>query len=332
MKDRLYNADVKLEYMETQIKNEDTRVTVSYEFLKTASMEKELEKDVYAFNDVEISNLLKTMRRSNVLSVRKTLSILNDYVKWCIINGKRGMFENQLNYVDMFIKTESNLEKFVSNRQLYNKILNKEEFEDLLNIPVNPSDQALLLCLYEFIGGEELYELRSIEMKNIDEEANTIQLTDKEGNIRISKISNRLISLLKEANDEPIYLVNNGEANKNGTIRENQFIESKYVFKPTRWGDSQPELIPYQSVLNRMKKIKLFADYKHITANSIRETRIIHEILDITNKKELYEPNDEVYNEVVEKIRKDYNIELSHMQVYSIKQRVKQIVGIKDFT
>lgn len=317
--------------METQILDSGTRTTVLHEFLKIAETEKELDKDVYAFNDIEIANLLKIMRRSNVISIRKTLSILNDYVKWCIVNGKRGRFENNINYVDLFIKTESDLNKYVSNRQLYNKILNKEEFNDLINIPVNPSDKAILLCLYEFIGGEELYELRSIEMKNIDRDTNTITLTNKDGEIRKSKISNKLINILEEANEENVYLSNNGEPDKRGSVIERTLMNSNFVFKTAKTNNNDFEIIQYQTILNRIKMIRKFVDYKYITANSIRETRIIHEILDLVDEKKLYEPSDDIYNEVAEKLNKDYEIELSRMQIYSIKQKVKQIMSIKEF-
>lgn len=333
MNDRLFNKEVKMEYAETQILDKGTRTTVLYEFLKFSEMEEELNKDVYAFNDIEVSNLLKRMRRSNVISIRKTLSILNDYVKWCIDNGKRKEFENHINYVDVFITTEKNLNKYVSNRQLYNKILNREEFEDLLNIPINPSDQALLLCLYELIGGEELHELRSIEMKNINKETNIIKLTDKDGNIRESKISNKLISLLEDTDSPEIqaYIPNNGEPNTRGLIVERPFAASNYVFKPVKKGKNDYEMISYQATLSRLKMIKNFSDYSHITANSLRETRIIHEVLDLTTERELYEPTDEIFIEVAEKIKEEYQVELSRMQIYSIKQKMKQIVSIKEF-
>lgn len=333
MKDRLYNNQVKLEYMETQIKDKGTRITALHEFLKIAEIEKELNKDISNFNDIEIANTLKIMRRSNVLSIRKTLSILNDYVQWCIINGKRGKLENNINYVSLFIKTETNLNKYVSNRQLYNKILNKEEFEDLLSVPVNASDQAILLCLYEFIGGEELYELRSLEMKNINKETNTVKLLNKNGETRISKISDRLIKLLEDVDDPDMqmYIQNNGEEDARGWVVEKAYAESHYILKTTKHGDNDHQMMPYSSVLNRLKMIKNFIDYKHITANSIRETRIIHEVLELTAQKGLYEPTDDVYDEVANMLKIEYDINLSHMQLYNIKQKLTQITNIKDF-
>ena len=62
MNNRLYNKDVKLEYLET-IKEEGTRIPILYEFINSAKMEEELRKDIYAFNDLEIAKFLKISRR-----------------------------------------------------------------------------------------------------------------------------------------------------------------------------------------------------------------------------------------------------------------------------
>lgn len=90
-------------------------------------------------------------------------------------------------------------------------------------------------------------------------------------------------------------------------------------------------MMNYNSLLGRIDKIRRFTGYYHITANSLRETRIIHEIIDITKEKELYQPNDEVYDEVLKRIYRQYNVKISHMQLYSIKQKFNQLINIKDF-
>lgn len=331
MNNRLYNKDVKMEFLETQILDEGTRTAISYDFYKTAKMESELNKDLYAFNDVEIDSLLKSMRRSNVISIRKSLSVFNKYVKWCISNGKRGEFENNINYMDIFIRTETDLNKYVSNKQLAGKILNKDEFNDLINALVNPIDQSLILSLYEFIGGAELYEIRSMEMSNINKETNEIELFNADGEIRTQKISSKLIHLLEEANELKTYLINNGEPDKREYVIEKKFVESKYIFKPLLRGNNSFKIMSYHALLRRISQIGKFTGYNHITANSILETRIIHEILDETDKRELYQPNDAVYDDVVSRLNSEFNINITHMKIYSIKQKVTQLLDIKEF-
>lgn len=331
MNDKLYNKDIKMEYLETQIPDEGTRTMISFEFYKTAKLEKELDKDVFAFNDIEIDSLLKSMRRSNVMSIRRTLSVLNSYVKWAIANGKRGKYENNINYMDIFIKTETDFNKFVSNKQLAGKILNKNELNDMVNAIANPIDQALILCLYEFIGGAGLYEIRSMEISNINKETNEIKLFSANGNSRIQKISSKLIELLEESNRTKTYLVNNGEPDKREYVIEKAFVKSKYVFKPLRRGDNDFRIMNYHALLRRIAHIGKFTGYNHITANSIVETRIIHEIIDETEKRRLYEPDDSIYEDVIYKLENDYNINITNMKVYSIKQKVDQLLDIKEF-
>lgn len=206
MEERLYNGDLKLEYLESQNVDESTKKTTLFEFYNTAKIEEGYGKDIYAFNDLEIEELLKSLRRSSVISLRRTLSILNNYVKWCIVNGKRGEHENNINYVNAFIKTESDLNKYVSNKQLSSKILNKEELNDLIHILVNPVDQAIIQCIYEFIGGEKLHELRSMKYKDIDFTNNEVILTDLNGEIRKQKISNKLLNILEDTQNTEAYI------------------------------------------------------------------------------------------------------------------------------
>lgn len=332
MKDKLYNADVKLEYLETQIQEEGTRTSIFYEFTNSAQMEKELGKDVYAFNDLEVSKLLRISRRSSENSIGKTLSYLNSYVKWCISSGKRGKYENGINYIDIFSRTETDLSKYVSNRQLANKILSKEEFKDLVDIAVNPVDQALLLCLYEFIGGEELYEIRSMRFEDVDVEGHTIKLHDKYGNSRTQKISRELSNVLEDTNRVKTYLANNGEVSGQRGIIEYPLSDTGYIFKPIfRKNNISDDIMTYHALLRRLRTIKNFSDYKYITANSIRDTRIIHEVIDLMHKAKAYEPTDKMYDEVVSKIYADYGVEISRMQVYNIKQKINQLLPIKEF-
>lgn len=331
MKSKLYNQDVKMEFLETQILDNGTRTALLFEFYKTAKIENELDKDLYAFNDIEIANLLKSMRRSNVISIRKSLSVFNKYVKWCILNGKRGEFENNINYMDIFIKTETDLNKYVSNKKLAGKILNKEELNDLINVLVNPADQALILSLYEFIGGAELYEIRSMEISNINKETNEIELFSINGESRKQKISNKLIKNLEDVNRIETFLVNNGEPDKRGYIMEKAFAESNYVFKPLRRGSNDFETMNYHALLRRISQIGKFTGYSHITANSIIETRIIHEITDETEKRGLYNPNDIIYDDVIYRLNNEFNINITPMKTYSIKQKVSQLLDIKEF-
>ena len=327
MSERLYNKNLKLAYINNYFGEENTKNTILYEFLKTADMENQYKKDLYAFNDIEISNLLFFLKRDNIMSINKSVSIYKDYINWCIANGQRGIYENGENRVEIFQKTE-NLTKYVSNRRVKNKFLLKEELYDLIDYLINPVDQAFILCLYEFISGEQLHELRSLKISDIDEKNNKVKLTDVYGNIRIQSISTKLIELLKETDATPRYIDNNGMAK---TAKGKPFNESEYIFKAIIRKNNTGQMISYPGLLNKLRNIKRFTGYDLITTNSLRETRIIHEIVDVMKEMDLDIPNDDVYKKAVNNIKHYYNTELSNMQMYSIKQKFEQVIKLKDF-
>lgn len=327
MKDRLYNKELKLAYINNYFGEENTKNTLLFEFLKSSDVEKQLDKDLYAFNDIEISNLLYYLKRDNIMSLNKSISIYKDYVNWCIVNGQRGVYENGENRVEIFQKTED-LKKYVSNRKVKNKFLTKTELNDLVDYLINPIDQAFIMCLYEFIGGEQLHELRSLKISDIDEKNRTVKLTDFNGNIRVSSISIKLIELLKETDATERYIDNNGMAK---SIKGKPFNESGYIFKAIIRKDNNGEMRSYAGMLNKLNAIKKFTGYDLITTNSLKETRIIHEIVDVMTEMKLDILNDEIYRIVVENIKDYYKVELSPMQVYSIKQKCEQVIKLKDF-
>lgn len=331
MINKLYNYDLKLEYVNSQDIDESTKTTALYEFNNTSKLEREYGKDVYAFNDLEIKEFLKSLRSSSVISIRRSLSILNSYVKWCIVNGKRGKYENNINQVDAFIKTEDDLSKYVSNKQLSSKILSKEELDDIIHILVNPVDQAIIQCMYEFISGEKLYELRSLEFNNVDIAGRQVLLSNIDGEVRVQNISSKLVKILEETEKAPTYIYKNGLEDAKGNIGEREFPYSKYIIKKHREKNEKDDMISYNSVLTRLRNIRKFTGYNHITANSLRDTRVIHEIMDVMAERCIYSPDNAIYDEVIQRIYTQYGIKMSNMQMYSIKQKFNQLIDIKFF-
>lgn len=329
LKNRMYNSDLKMEFIESQDNSRSTSLMIVYEFIKIANTENRLKKDLYAFNDLEISDALKTMRTSNVIALRSTLSILNSYVKWCTLNGKRGEYENGINYVDAFIKTEQNLRQYVSNKQLSGKILTEDEIEDLLNALINPCDQVVIQAMYELIGGEKLYEIRSLTIDAVNEKKCELELLNSDGSIRNQKVSRKLIELIKDSSEAKEYIFNNGEMNSDGRIASRRFLPSKNIIKSTRENDEG--MSSYSGMQYKINSIKKYTGYNHITSTSLRDSRIIHEILKVTQEQNKYIADDKVFDDSFNNIYKQYGLRLSNMQEYNIKEKYKQLITIKDF-
>lgn len=327
----LYNEILKEAYLNSYEGLESTKTTIYHEFKKSSKVEKQYDKDLYAFNNNEIEDLLYTLKCDNIISISRTLSIFKQYVNWCIINGQRGIYENGENRIEVFQRTED-VSKYVSNKKVKNKYLSKWEFQDLVNILVNPVDQALLYCLYEFIGGEKVAEIRNLKIGDIDEDNRLVTLIGNNGQKRVQKISLKLIELLKETNETMEYISNNGIEgdSKKGYINPLNPI-SDYIFRVLSRRDNKNEPVAYFAIINKINNIKKYTGYDFITTNSIRETRIMHEIADKMEEDGLIVADDDVFMYVAEKIKQDYGIELSHMQIYSLKQKFTHASSLKDF-
>lgn len=327
----LYNEKLKLAYIDDYQGEDSTKKTIYYEFLNSAKVERDYNKDLYAFNDVELADLLKTLAFDNESSLQKSLSHYKDYVNWCIVNGQRKEYEKGTNYVEVFQKVED-LSKYVSNKKINNKYLTKEEFQDLIDLIENETDKALIYALYELINGKELYELRSIKIENVNKENKTIELTDKDGKTRISQISDRFIKLLEDANKQKEYTTNNGNPSPNAPRKQLKLLETGYVFRGLDKGSlNRTGMMGYLLMSQTIVRIKNFTGYNFLSASSLRDTRYIHEITDIILEKQLYEPNDEVYDEFVRRMYEKFQIKISIAQLYNIKSKYKNATRIKNF-
>jgi len=328
MSDRLYNKELKTEYIDSFFGADSTKDIMMYEFINSANLEYQYNKDLYAFNDVEISSLLYFLKKSNMSSLNKSVSIYKDYIRWCIVNGKRGMYENGENRFEVFQATED-MKKYISNRKIRSKFLTKEELEDLTKFLINPIDQAFIMCLYEFINGAELHELRALTKEDVRRAKtnNRLELTDLDSNKRIITISHRLLDLLEDVILQEEYVFNNGE----GDLKVRKLVESPYVFRLLYRKDTINQMASYTALNGKMKSIRKYTGYNFITPNSLKETRIIHEIIDVTKDLGLSESNRKAYNMAFDNINKLYDVELSYNQKHSIKQKYRQAIQLKDF-
>lgn len=326
----LYNSEIKKEYFDTQFTSQNTKLTAYFDFSTITKIEKDSNKDAYSFNDLEIATVLKSMESSSILSIRRLLSTLNDYVQWAIDNGKRSKYETGINNVQEFIISEKNLNKYVSNKQVDGKILDEEEFEDLLNILVNPIDSALILCLYNFVGGTEFHEIRSLTYESIDEKNSMLHLVDKTGKKRKQKVEERLIEELLLLNRTNTYTSNNGIPDNFGRVRETPFIDSKYLFRPIE-SDNAGDMISPSTLYTRLRQMKQHTGYNYISPTSLRDTRLIHEILIETKERNKKEPTKEIIHSVLDEIYDVYGLPFSHMQRYSLEQKIEKLLEIGRF-
>lgn len=330
MTDRLYQPELKLAFLKNFDGEESTKSIMLYDFYKSAKIERQYNKDLYAFFDDEIDDLLLSIGSDNISSINRIVSVYKDYINWCIREGQRGKYENGENRMEIFQATK-NMSKYISNKRVKNKFLTKEELDDLINYLVNPMDQAFVLAIYEFIAGEQLYELRSLRMEDVDVENKKVKITDIDGNTRVQNISSKLVQLLQEANETKTYISKNGETDLNDSRNTRKLSESGYIIRSLARKSNENEMMPYGSLSQKMVRIKKYTGYDFITANSLQDTRVIHEIMDVTNALGLSNPSNKAYKIAINNIYEQYKVQLSETQIFHIKQKCEQAIALKNF-
>lgn len=255
----MYNEEVKLYFLESNYKSEDSRNVVKYVFEKSELSERILKKDLYMFTLDEIRLTVLDMGYSSLNTVRNTISIIKNYIDWSETAGYRHSNTNVLASVD-----DEWLNKLTVKRQ--KTLISIDEFEEIKSHIVNENDKLMLDLLWNGVFGKELSEIRTLQVSNI--EGNIVTLFDKDGSSREIELCEDIIKRIYAVNDLK------EELDLNGNVQPLNITD--YVFKHRVKKDDNHDIINYSYVLRRIKDIlEPFKDYK-LTAKSLYNSGMIH--------------------------------------------------------
>lgn len=255
----MYNEEVKLYFLESNYKSEDSRNVVKYVFEKSELSERILKKDLYMFTLDEIRLTVLDMGYSSLNTVRNTISIIKNYIDWSETAGYRHSNTNVLASVD-----DEWLNKLTVKRQ--KTLISIDEFEEIKSHIVNENDKLMLDLLWNGVFGKELSEIRTLQVSNI--EGNTVKLFDKDGSSREIDLCEDIIKRIYAVNDLK------EELDLNGNVQPLNITD--YVFKHRVKKDNNHDIINYSYVLRRIKDIlEPFKDYK-LTAKSFYNSGMIY--------------------------------------------------------
>lgn len=256
----MYNEEVKLYFIESNYKTEDSKNVVKYVFEKSALSEKILKKDLYMFTLDEIRLTILDMKYSSLNTVRNTISIIKNYIDWSETAGYRHSNTNVLASVD-----EDWLHKLITKRQ--KTLISIDEFEYIKSQILNDNDKLLLDLLWNGVFGKELYEIRSLKVSNIN--GNIVKLFDKDGTYREITLPDKIIDDIYKVNDLTEEIDNNGVFHT--------LYKTDYVFKQRTKKSDNAEQTLYSFMLKRIKDItEPFKEYK-LTAKSLYNSGMLYE-------------------------------------------------------
>jgi len=245
---KIYNQDLKERFMNTGGYAESTKNTIRYVFGKTYRMEKELNKDIYAFNIDEVNNIFIVLETGTDKSIDTQRSSLIKYVDFCI---QQGFVPTMINLFRMH--GVEGRKKYVNQIAKEKKFISKDEIIKMTDDCVNKQDKLLSLLLFEGVYGIKFDELVNLKEEDVDFDNNILNLIRDDGNERQLKISDKLVSIIKDSLIETEYLPNNGKSTT-GKKKTNILLNTGYILRPTKHAENEGKLKPI--VINsRVKRV-----------------------------------------------------------------------------
>lgn len=150
-------------------------------FNKMESFENFYNKDCSVFTKEEIMNAFAGIGTFSISTLRGYKSLLTTYTDWAITTG---IAVTGINGYTLLNSTED-LVKCVGDDLNEYRLLTEEKLQEMLNNILNPSDQYLVLALYEGIRGEDYKELLNLHEEDIDIKNHKFYLRDTDRTVDV---------------------------------------------------------------------------------------------------------------------------------------------------
>ena len=325
--EKIYHPELKIKFLEENYSDNSTRRVILYIFVKSATVERSFGKDLCVFNSEEILDLARRMDYSSLNSLQVAFSYFTVYVDWCISNNLRGS-HNEANDIEIFIQTQD-LSQFISKIKIENMYLTEEELQDLVNSLVNYQDKFYIQAIYEGIGGEEMHEIRSLTINDIDMENNIAKLIALDSATREKIISDEFKNIAFFANEEKEYITNNGMESPSGrNFKPKKLANTKYILRPVHGvGMDYNDIMKLGTFHQKMVKIRRYIEYPFVSIQSIADSGMIHRIIHLTEKHGLTEPTSEIFHMIGHP--NEYNLSIN--SIYKLMDKYKLAISLKNF-
>jgi integrase len=257
----MYNEEIKNKFIETKGKSVNAfRVLFNY---KTEPFELAYGKDLYDFTVEELQEVISNSKFTPKKStIEVTISRISVYLDWAVENGyiKENLIKK---YREMF-----DVDLFIDLTELQSYIITNEEIENIINLLNNAIDAVFIsLIFYEGLTKEELVNLRKQDI-NVDN--NSIILFDIDNTVREINVSEKTMSLLKDAAKQNIYVRQNG---KQYLLKNNDYI----IRSEARRHGNNDEPISDNALCIKEKYISKITGYT-ITYNWLRKSGIVYDL------------------------------------------------------
>jgi site-specific recombinase XerD len=299
---KIYNSEIKEKYLSTLPDN--TANVFRFAFYRSFDTEDVVGKDLYNFTTDEIKDALINADHSTFNSIKLTMNVFESYIKWA---SKEGLVYSNIQIADTI--TNDELKSYIDKTKKI--FFSYEEIREMTDHMANAQDSAILICLFEGIGGSGLSELSNLHYYDIDWIKNSVQLKDDKFGKRAIVVSEECLKLIKSAYYQSEYLSNNGEAT--GKTPRLDIVQSDYIFKNTKTRNTKTTHgVDKHTFYRRISVASRHYEYKYLTAKNVEKSGMIY------HAKELYLKTGKLEKEELALIAEKFGVRKVTMNGYKI--------------
>lgn len=266
----MYNSDQKIRYM-NNCRFENTTIDLIEKIFNATQLEEEqYGKDLVEFNQIEVTDLLKSFNSKSPQRLRSNCFYLNDYYLWCY---NEGLVESIINPYEKDI-IDAIVDDIIPIEQLCGRFFSKEDVVEVY-MP-NILDVSNKFILYASFYGIKMDELINLKMSDLNYDNHTVTLI----NGRIIKVDSLFINLMVDTNDQTQYFEDGIE--KESNFNKYDYIQTEYVIKTCSTRNVK-DIVNSSYIIHRLSVIKKQAGNDYISSSTIYNNGLINYV------KERYE-------------------------------------------
>ena len=252
----IYQSEFKHAFLTSKY-SVDTQRAAKTLFKKTAEMEKRKNKDLYSFNQEELTEAFKLLKAKTIRSLQDKISKVERYIDFAKQHGK-----TEVNYATLF-NSKDKLETLLDQEAEENMIFDKDQIMEMAMNADNSQDGVILALLFDGVSHKnEFEELIHLTKDNVNEDHQEIVLAD-----RVLPISTETLILVRRALEEDTYVSIKGEAS-----RRYKIADGINVLRGLR-GKSK---VKAQIISQRILRIAEIFDYPYLNATTISYSGQLH--------------------------------------------------------
>jgi len=169
----MYNEQQKQRYLDEMSEQytKDYMVSIASAFNRISEFEEMYGKDACEFSREQISSWYSYTTYKDALVYANVNSRFVNYVNWCVNNN---LVPDGCNHFSEFSVTD--FQKYVNQRLEVKRYLTKGSFETICRSILNPRDEFLFRCLYEFGKSKNFMDIFEMELNDINQTTRKVKL------------------------------------------------------------------------------------------------------------------------------------------------------------